>query len=104
MHISAFVLSQHKVPLNPFMVFDYFMADMIDRDLVREANNNMVARSDELWVFGEVSNGVLVEIKIAKEAGKTIRYFKIEKPHTIVEISEKEVVMEKGMEDFKNEL
>lgn len=104
MHISAFVLRQHKVPLNPFMVFDYFMADLVDRDVVREANNNMVKRSDELWVFGEVSNGVLAEVKVAKEMKKPIRYFTIDSAHQISEIAEADVVMEAGMEAFKSEL
>ena len=33
MHISKYVIEQHKVPLNPFMIFEYFMLDSVDRDL-----------------------------------------------------------------------
>ena len=73
MHISKYVIEQHKVPLNPFMIFDYFLLDSVDRDLVREGNNNLVKRSDEIWVFGAVSDGVLAEIKIAKEIGKIVK-------------------------------
>lgn len=47
-HISKFVLEQGWVPLNPFMVFDYFFLDTIDRNIVREANNNVVLKSDEI--------------------------------------------------------
>lgn len=36
MFISVFVLKNGGVPLNPFMVFDYFMLDAVDRDSVRE--------------------------------------------------------------------
>lgn len=104
MHISKYVIEQHRVPLNPFMIFDYFLLDSVDRDLVREGNNNLVKRSDELWVFGNVSNGVLAEIKIAKEMGKIIKYFKIEKPHNIVPIEVTEVEMEEEVAEFKNEL
>ncbi len=104
MHISKYVLEQHKVPLNPFMIFEYFMLDCVDRDLIREGNNNLVMRSDELWVFGPVSNGVLVEIKIAKEMNKPINYFKIEKPHEIIPISKEEVEMEEEVKNFKYEL
>ena len=66
MHISQFVLGQEKVPLNPFMLFDYFLVDSIDRDVVRRANNSLVLRADEIWVFGDISNGVLSEILIAQ--------------------------------------
>lgn len=52
------------------MVFDYFLLDAIERDLVREGNNNLVKRCDEIWVFGAVSNGVLAEIQIANEQGR----------------------------------
>lgn len=65
MHISRYVLDQGKVPLNPFMLFDYFLLDSIDRDAVRRANNSIVLRADEIWVFGPISNGVLSEILIA---------------------------------------
>lgn len=104
MHISKYVIEQKAVPLNPFMIFDYFLLDSVDRDLIREGNNNLVKRADELWVFGQISNGVFAEIKIAKELGKIIRYFKIEKPHAIVPISPEEVEMEDEVKDFKHEL
>ena len=38
MHISKFILNQNCVPLNPFMIFEYFMLDTIDRDIIRNAN------------------------------------------------------------------
>ena len=104
MHISKYVIGQHGVPLNPFMIFDYFLLDTVDRDLVREGNNNLVKRADELWVFGPVSNGVLAEIKIAKGLNKPIKYFKIEKPHKIVPILAKDVEMEDDVKDFKEDL
>lgn len=104
MHISKYVIEQHKVPLNPFMIFDYFLLDSVNRDLVREGNNNLVKRADELWVFGTVSNGVLAEIKIAKEMKKPIHYFKIEKPHTIVPAKIEDVEMEEDVKEFKKEL
>jgi hypothetical protein len=104
MHISKFVIENGGVPLNPFMIFDYFLLDSVDRDLVREGNNNLVKRCDELWIFGLVSNGVLAEIKIAKAMEKVIKYFKIEKPHKIIPINKKEVEMEEEVAEFKNEL
>lgn len=104
MFISKFVLEQGAVPLNPFMVFDYFLLDSVDRDLIREANNNLVKRSDQIWVFGGVSNGVLAEIKIAREMGKTVRYFTLEKPHTIEECESTSVEMEDEVKAYRDEL
>jgi len=96
-HISKYVLEQGYVPLNPFMIFEYFMLDTVDRDLIRNANNNLVRRADQLWVFGEISDGVLAEIKLAKELEKPIRYFLIIKSREISEISENEVQFDGGL-------
>src|SRR3989344_2644360 len=96
-HISRYVLEQDCVPLNPFMIFEYFMLDTVDRDLIRNANNNLVRRVDQLWVFGEISDGVLAEIKLAKELEKPIRYFLIIKSREISEISENEVQFDGGL-------
>ncbi len=102
MFISRYVLEQGKVPLNPFMLFDYFLLDSIDRNLVRDANNSLVLRADHIWVFGPISNGVLAEILLAQKANKPISYFKIEKPHQIVSITEDAVEMEAEVEQFKS--
>jgi len=102
MFISVFVLEHRGVPLNPFMVFDFFLLDAVDRDLVREGNNNLVKRCDEIWVFGAVSNGVLAEIQIAKEQGKPVRYFAIEKSHKIIETTKDKVQMEDEVASMKD--
>ena len=65
------------VPLNPFMLFRYFLGDAVDRKLVYLGNNNIVRISDELWVFGEISDGVLAEIKLTKDKDGKVKYFKI---------------------------
>jgi hypothetical protein len=36
MFISVFVLEEGGVPLNPFMVFDYFLLNVVDLDLVHQ--------------------------------------------------------------------
>lgn len=83
-HISKFVLEKGFVPLNPFMSFDYFLLDTLPRDVIREANNNLVKRCDELWVFGSISDGVWAEITIATALHKSIRFFAIEQSQRIV--------------------
>ena len=103
-HISKFVLEQNCVPLNPFMIFEYFMLDTIERDTIRNANNNLVRKSDEIWVFGPISDGVLEEIRLAKQNGKPIKYYAIIKSQEIREISKDEVKFEEGLEKYLHEL
>lgn len=104
MQISKYVVEQNKVPLNPFMIYEYFLIDSVDRDLIRKGNNSIVKRCDEIWVFGPVSDGVLAEIKLANSMNKPIKYFKIEKSKNIVPIPKKEVEMEEDIKEFKSEL
>lgn len=104
MFISKYVVEEGFVPLNPFMIFDYFMLDTVDRDLVRRGNNTIVSRADELWVFGPISNGVLAEIQLAKELEKPIRYFNILKPHEIVEITKDKLEFEEEVKEYKDKI
>jgi hypothetical protein len=75
--VCEFVFAQGAVPVNPFRAFEYFLADRAPRDLVRQANNNLVRISDELWAFGEIADGVLFELLYARRLGKTVRCFSI---------------------------
>lgn len=95
MQISVFVLSKKYVPLNPFMIFEYFLVDKLDRKLFYDANAQLVRRADELWVFGEISDGVLDEIQIAKKNKKPIKYFDIINSKEIKKISQKKSKFEK---------
>ena len=100
--ISKFVIEQGAVPINPFTSFDYFMIDSVERDEIRSANNVLVSRSDELWVFGPISDGVLAEILQAKEAGKPVRYFATKNDKDIDEVDSKKEDFEKEVEDKKH--
>ncbi len=95
MHISKYVLENDGVPLNPFMIHEYFLLDTVDRDKIRASNNTLVERADEIWVFGKISDGVMTEIKLAKNLGRPIRYFEVVNSKGIVEISETQSEMEK---------
>ncbi|MEU8118724.1 hypothetical protein AB0C21_08435 [Spirillospora sp. NPDC049024] len=95
--ICEYVLRKQCVPLNPFRLFDYFLGDRVERDLVRRGNNNVVRIADETWVFGEVSNGVLFEIQYATDLGKPVRYFTIgTRREDIKEIEVGDVRFERG--------
>ena len=54
------------------MIHEYFLLDSITRQTVRDSNNTIVERCDEVWVFGPVSDGVLEEIRLAKKCNKPI--------------------------------
>ncbi len=64
MLICKHVFEQGAVPLNPFNVFGYYLYELVERNEVRNANNNLLKRCDEVWVYGEISNGVLAEIQM----------------------------------------
>jgi len=76
--VCQFVFDNGAVPVNPFRVFEYFLGDRVDRDVVRQGNNNLIRIVDQLWVFGEViADGVLAEICLANKLGKPTRFFTI---------------------------
>ena len=103
-HAVKFILEQGYAPISPFGIFDYFIADSVDRDLVRKANNNLIRVSDGLWVFGPISDGVLAEIKIFKKTGKPIRYFQIIGNKDVREISKNNIEFENDIKKFSNEI
>lgn len=103
MLICKHAFQQGVVPINPFNTFGYYLYELVERDLVRNGNNNLLKRCDELWVYGEISDGVLAEIKIFEELAKPIRFFDISKlPHEVKEINKKEVVFEDSVKQHKN--
>lgn len=104
MFIVRYVLENNCIPINPFMSFDYYLADMVDRNIIRNANNNLVTIADELWVFGSISNGVMAEIRQAQDMKKPIRFFVIENDREISEIKKSKLSFEDGMGSFKKEL
>ncbi len=93
--ISAFILLQDCAPFNPYMNFEYNLSGTVDKRHIRIANNTMVQKADELWVFGDVSDGVLVEIYLAQKYRKKIRFFiPDEKINHFVEITIEKVELE----------
>jgi hypothetical protein len=87
-HIQKFVLDSGMVPVSPFMLFDYYLLHTVPKTVVREAMNNLLARCDEVWVFGRISLGVKVQVGIAKRMSKPVRYFDIsELPVAVLPIS-----------------
>ena len=96
--VTKFALNQGVVPINPFTSFDYFLLDAVERDTVRWANNTLVARADELWVFGDIADGVRVEIIQAWQQHKTVRFFAFRGDKHIYEVTIDDLVYEDGVE------
>ena len=87
-HVQKFILDSGQVPVSPFMLFDYYLLHTVPKSVVREAMNNLLAKSDEVWVFGRLSLGVKVQIGIARRLNKPLRYFDIsELPVAVLPIS-----------------
>lgn len=103
-HAVKFVLEQGYTPISQYGILDYFLLDTIDRDVIRNANNNLIRISDELWVFGPISDGVLAEITIVKKQNKPIKYFAIENDKDIKEISKERAEFEEGLEKYRESL
>ena len=107
MQISAFVLEQDRIPLNPFTNWGYYMDDMVDREKIVRGNNNLIYLADEVWTFGPISDGVFMEIKLVNVQKKKTRYFTVgKKISDIKEITNKELIFENELLDKagKNEV
>ena len=105
MLICKHAFEQGVVPINPFNVFGYYLYELVERDLVRNGNNNLIKRCDELWIYGEVSDGVLAEIKMFKSLGKPLRFFDISGlPKEVREISQEELVFEDAIKKLADSL
>ena len=77
------------MPIVPFMLFDYYLVHTVPKDVVREAFNNLIVRCDQMWVFGNPSLGVKVQVGIAKRLKKPIRYYDItDMPYRVVSVPE----------------
>ena len=101
MLICKHAFEQGVIPINPFNVFGYYLYELVERDLVRNGNNNLMKRCDELWVYGEISDGVLAEIQMFKRLDKPIRFFDISKlPKEVKEISKDELIFENEVKEF----
>jgi hypothetical protein len=88
-HITKFVLDEGAVPICPFMLFDYYLLHTVPKETVREAFNNLIVRSDEMWVFGTMSLGVKVQVGIAKRLKKPLRFYDItDLPYRVVSVPE----------------
>lgn len=81
-HIIRYILNQDHTPTCAFMMYSYFLLDTVDRKRLISANNDLIRRSDEVWVFEDISDGVAEEIKLAKKLGMPVKYFRAKSQYT----------------------
>ena len=65
------------VPFSPLLMFPFFLDEATQRELALNMGVEMLNRCDELWVFshnGQISDGMAMEIQLAKEAGKKVKF------------------------------
>ena len=95
-HIIKFILEKGHTPSSAFMMYSYFLLDTVDRKALISANNELIRRSDEVWVFGPISDGVVEEIRLARELKLPVHFFQIcESPRcNFKEITEPETYKE----------
>lgn len=70
-----FVVSKNRVPIAPHMLFPQFVSEATERGLAMKMNYLLLLRCDEVWAFGEITEGMAAEIEMAKDEDKRVRYF-----------------------------
>jgi hypothetical protein len=60
-------------------MFSYYLLNTVSKKSLITANNDLIRLSDQLWVFGNLSDGVIEEIHLAEKLKMPVRYFRIEK-------------------------
>src|SRR2546429_5263942 len=66
MHVSEMVLDEGYVPINPFMLFDYYLLHTVPKQLVRGTINKLLSPCGEVWGFRPMSLGVKVPDGLAR--------------------------------------
>ncbi len=97
-HIIKFILEKGHTPASAFMMYSYFLLDTVERHALISANNELIRRSDEVWVFGQISDGVRAELKLAKELNLPIKFFDIclSPKCNFTEVKEEDLEVEPG--------
>src|SRR5438270_12874847 len=88
-HVQKFILDSGMVPVSPFMLFDYYLLHTVPKAAVCDAMNNLLARCDEVWVFGRISLVVEVQFGIGRRLAERFRLFNIsELPIAVMQVLE----------------
>ena len=71
----SLVMEQGGIPFAPHLLFTQFLDDAIpkEREHGLRMGTQMLRLCDELWVFGEPSEGMRIEIEFAGQLGIPVR-------------------------------
>lgn len=90
--ICKHVIKKGHVPVNYFTAFGHFVHELADLATMIDSINSLIVRCDEMWCFGNISEGMWYEVKMCKELGIPVKYFCIEKlPKKVKNIREDQV-------------
>lgn len=95
--ITKFVFEQKAIPINCLMIYGYYLYDMVPRNVVIEGYKAIVPKCDELWTFGEISDGIRDSMIIAKKKNIPIKHFDISRYPEIFEIEDDQLIYEEGV-------
>ncbi len=70
-----FVVSKKRVPIAPHLLLPQFVSEATERGLAMKMDYLLLLRCDEVWAFGEVTEGMAAEIEMAEDEDKRVRYF-----------------------------
>lgn len=72
---SRFAVDRGVVPIAPHLLFPQFMDEGTERDLAMFMDLVLLTKCAELWVFGQKTQGMAIEVGKAKRRRMKIRYF-----------------------------
>lgn len=94
--VMQFAVRQGVAAVNPFMNYGFYMNGTVDKDEVIECCHQIIRTSDELWVFGPVSEAILTDIAVAVMERTEVRFFSIsEEISEIHELSPDDIIFER---------
>jgi len=77
MKYSRFVVAQGGVPFTPHLLYTRFLDDANPKERAEGlyCGKAMLGKCDQIWSFGDISDGMLGELEEAHKRGIPIRYF-----------------------------
>lgn len=75
---SRLAFDRDFVPITPHLLFPQFLSEETERDQALAADLRILSVCQELWVCGEVSSGMKLEIEEAGRIGLPVRYVRKE--------------------------
>lgn len=94
--VMQFAVKQGAAAVNPFTNYGYYLNGAVEKDDVIECCHQFIRLSDELWVFGPVSDAILTDIAVAVMEGKSVHFFSIsEHVSEIHELQMEDIIFER---------